>query len=474
MKQAVNPFLPLNEYIPDGEPHVFGDRVYLFGSHDRAGGDRYCMNDYVCYSADLHNLADWQYEGVIYRKDQDPGNPDGSHCLWAPDVVRGTDGRYYLYYCMDVLPEIGVAVCDSPAGAYCYLGHVHYPDGVALGRREGDFIQFDPAVFIDDDQSVYLYSGNASREKGDPVRKNSQVMKLAPDMLTITEPPKPLIPTMQNSEGTDFEGHEFFEASSLRKINGRYYFIYSDVPDYALCYAVSSYPDRDFKFGGRLISLGDTGYRGRKRGEALCHYGNIHGSLEWINEQWYVFYHRQTNRTQFSRQACAEKIEILPDGSIPQVEMTSCGLNEGALAGAGEYSAGIACNLSGRNGTSLSVLPQMEDRYPYLTQEGEDGDPRAFLYIKNITDGSRAGYKYFSFTGRTQISMTVRGKAKGRFLILSDEGEKAVGEIPVDLTSGEWTAVSGSVNGLDGTCPLFLVYMGDGCLDFRSFELHVT
>lgn len=26
-KQAVNPFLPLGEYIPDGEPHVFGDRV---------------------------------------------------------------------------------------------------------------------------------------------------------------------------------------------------------------------------------------------------------------------------------------------------------------------------------------------------------------------------------------------------------------------------------------------------------------
>ncbi len=33
-KQVFNPFFPLNEYIPDGEPHVFGDRVYLYGSHD--------------------------------------------------------------------------------------------------------------------------------------------------------------------------------------------------------------------------------------------------------------------------------------------------------------------------------------------------------------------------------------------------------------------------------------------------------
>lgn len=47
-KQVFNPFLPLWEYIPDGEPHVFGDRLYLFGSHDKAGGTRYCeQGDYV-------------------------------------------------------------------------------------------------------------------------------------------------------------------------------------------------------------------------------------------------------------------------------------------------------------------------------------------------------------------------------------------------------------------------------------------
>ena len=91
-KQIYNPFLPLTEYIPDGEPHVFGDRVYLFGSHDRAGGDHYCMNDYVAYSAMTTNLKEWKYEGIIYRKNQDPRNADGSHCLWAPDVVRGSDG----------------------------------------------------------------------------------------------------------------------------------------------------------------------------------------------------------------------------------------------------------------------------------------------------------------------------------------------------------------------------------------------
>ena len=73
--------------------------------------------------------------------------------------------------------------------------------------------------------------------------------------------------------------------------------------------------------------------------------GNNHGSMVQIGEKWYIFYHRQTNGTSFSRQAMAQEIQILPDGSIPQVEMTSCGLNGGPLVGKGTYPAHIACNL---------------------------------------------------------------------------------------------------------------------------------
>lgn len=63
---GVNPYLPLWEYVPDGEPHVFGDRVYLYGSHDRAGGYNFCLNDYVGWSAPVTDLSDWRYEGVLY------------------------------------------------------------------------------------------------------------------------------------------------------------------------------------------------------------------------------------------------------------------------------------------------------------------------------------------------------------------------------------------------------------------------
>ncbi len=32
-KQVYNPYLPSFEYIPDGEPHVFGERTYLYSGN---------------------------------------------------------------------------------------------------------------------------------------------------------------------------------------------------------------------------------------------------------------------------------------------------------------------------------------------------------------------------------------------------------------------------------------------------------
>ena len=111
---AYNPYLPSWEYIPDAEPYVFGERVYIYGSHDRFNGHVYCLNDYVCWSAPVDDLGQWRFEGTIYRTTDDPENPSGEACLFAPDVTRGPDGRYYLYYVLNDRSDIGVAVCDEP------------------------------------------------------------------------------------------------------------------------------------------------------------------------------------------------------------------------------------------------------------------------------------------------------------------------------------------------------------------------
>ena len=92
-----------------------------------------------------------------------------------------------------------------------------------------------------------------------------------------------------------------------------------------LCYATSKSPTQGFQYGGVIISNNDLGIGTYKPADKPMYYGgNNHGSMVQIGEKWYIFYHRQTNGTSFSRQAMAQEIQILPDGSIPQVEMTSC------------------------------------------------------------------------------------------------------------------------------------------------------
>ena len=219
-KQAFNPYLPSWEYIPDGEPYVFGDRVYFYGSHDYFNGYVFCMGDYVCWSAPVDDLGNWRYEGVIYPKTADPLNPEGKMCLYAPDVTVGPDGRYYLYYVLDKVSVVSVAVCDTPAGKYEFYGYVHYEDGTRLGEKEGDEPQFDPGVRTEGDVT-YLYTGACG--KGDKSRTGAMATVLGADMLTIREAPVFVAPGCEYGAGTGFEGHEFFEASSIRKVGDTYY-----------------------------------------------------------------------------------------------------------------------------------------------------------------------------------------------------------------------------------------------------------
>ncbi|MBP3703354.1 MAG: GNAT family N-acetyltransferase, partial [Lachnospiraceae bacterium] len=342
-KQAYNPYLPSWEYIPDGEPYVFNDRVYVYGSHDFYNGYVFCMGDYVCWSAPVDDLGNWRYEGVIYPKTADPLNQEGKMCLYAPDVTIGPDGRYYLYYVLDKVSVVSVAVCDTPAGQYKFYGYVHYADGTRLGEREGDEPQFDPGV-LTEGEKTYLYTGFCGQ--GDKSRTGAKAVVLGKDMLTIEQEPVLIAPGCEYAEGSGFEGHEFFEASSMRKVGDTYYFIYSSSVMHELCYATSKEPTKGFVYRGVIVSNCDLHIDTYKPAELPMAYGaNNHGSIVEINGKWYIFYHRHTNGNWYSRQGCAEEIQILPDGSIPQAEITSCGLNGGALEGKGVYPAYLVCHL---------------------------------------------------------------------------------------------------------------------------------
>lgn len=478
-QQALNPYLPGYEYVPDGEPRVFGDRLYVYGSHDRFNGPDFCVNDYVCWSAPLDDLGDWRYEGVIYRKEQDPRNTDGKMHMCAPDCVQGPDGRYYLYYQLHVLQCTSVAVADSPTGPFEFYGYVQHPDGAPWGEKRGDCFAFDLGVLVDDDGKVYLYVGfspaglfkTVFKLRGNQVEE-AVCLELAPDMKTVRGGERPIVPGPAKAKGTEYDGHGFFEASSIRKVGEKYYYVYSSILSHELCYAVSDSPTGGFRYGGTLVSIGDIGHQGNT--VPVNYTGNTHGGMVQVNGQWYIFYHRQTNQQKCARQGCAEKITILPDGSIPQVEMTSCGLNDGPLAGKETYEARIACNLSSKQGTFPYLKAREKDKkgiHPYFTQSGVDREQDGDAYIANMTDGAWAGFKYFSFAGdEAEISVTLRGTASGTLCVRTARGGVCAAKIEIKPCAA-FISYGASFSAPVGVWPLYFDFSGSGAFDFRTFTI---
>ena len=522
-KQVFNPYLPLNEYIPDGEPHVFGDRVYVYGSHDKEGGYTFCMQDYVVYSAPVNDLSDWRYEGVSYRAEQDPDYPN-PRFMYAPDVVKGNDGRYYLFYCMGgdygyggYSGAIKVGVSDSPAGPFDYHGTVHYKDGTIMMR----YVCFDPAV-MNDDGVIRVYYGTQYSDEEDKGIDNPEVIEremgmfgrteeelrsypdsingpimltLEDDMLTVKDEPKHIIP--YRVKGTTFEEHPFFEGSSIRKFNNKYYFIYSSWLNHELCYATSDYPDRDFVFGGTVVSNGDVGYKGRTNDDKLNMTGTTHGSIEKIGDDYYVFFHRLTHKSDYSRQSCAEKVIIKEDGSIDQVEITSCGLNGGPLEGVGTYPAIICCNLTNGfvpHGSNTVYAAE----FPNITNKGDE------RFIAEIDEGTLIGYKYFDFRSVSEIGVIARVENDSNKVIFDgpvriDERAEAdnarltsrkvecadTSYIDISLTekgepiarinigdSTSWTDYSTMVKIKDGAYPLYFRYHGLVKIQIKDIKLN--
>lgn len=477
---AVNPYLPGWEYIPDGEPHVFGDRVYVYGSHDAPEGTAYCPGDYVCWSAPVDDLGAWTFEGVVWRKGDDPENTELSG-YGAPDVCQGADGRYYLY-CFRMMtgegPIMSVAVCGEPAGRYRYLGPVCLPGGEKLTGDSGYGMPFDPAVLPCDDGGAWLYYGFGAKKAGGRLpasaTEGSFVVRLGADMRTMAELPRRLAPGYLQAAGTSFEGHAFFEASSIRELDGRYYFVYSSEVGHELCWATMPEPWGPVTYGGVLVSNGDVGLLGHEsEADAVMDLGNNHGGMARIAGVDYIFYHRHTHGAQHARQGCAERIHIAEDGGIAQAEITSCGLNGGPLPCGCVYSASICCHLVGPGGAvhyrgdlEISVT------HPVITQEVDAGCvTSARTIVANLCDGASVGWKYFGFSGNeTQVRLEVRGAIESGLSLLLDapDGEEAA---HVSTGAGDdWREVVASIPATTGAHAVYLVAVGAGSLDLSTIE----
>lgn len=482
----MNPFLPLTEYIPDGEPHVFGDRVYLYGSHDQARSDRFCVRDYTVWSAPIDNLSDWTCHGITYKKSRDPRSKPGKEVdYYAPDCVKGNDGRYYLYYCAmgpntKNFGPMSVAVSEKPSGPFEYLGDIRYPNGAPVLK----YLTNDPAV-LNDNGRIWLYYGwglardfrskllaplyNFVQSKlfarpvneiraTEPSILSCAVVELEEDMLTVKSEPRAVLDSKTTApKNSELYHHAFYEAPSIRKIGELYYLVYSSGENNELAYAVSEYPDRGFEYKGVIISNSDIGFKGNTAPKAPA--GTIHGGIEQINGKWYMFYHRCTNNTDFSRQACAEQIEILPDGTIPQVEITTQGLESAPIKAEGSLCAAYLCNLI----TRKPIKPGLgrQQKLPRVNEINSE------VFVSDISNGAQLGYKYFEFSNIARLALEYKGKGSGVIEIRTGENGEVLGRINI-TPSQSWVSASGSVDLQNQTSALFLSFKGKGRIDLKA------
>lgn len=327
--------------------------------------------------------------------------------LFAPDAIH-KDGKYFSFFCLSDGSE-GVAVADKPEGPF--------DDAVQLPCGG-----IDPAIFIDDDGQAYYYWGQF-QAKGVKLKQNM----------------------MKFEEGTIIENivteeeHYFHEGSSVRKRGDAYYLVYSSLARgkaTTLAYATSKSPLGPYKY--KRIIIDNDGCDPQS--------WNNHGSIEEVNGQWYVFYHRNSRNKQAMRRLCVEPIFFNEDGTIPEVKMTSQGA--GRPFGIGEkIDAYRACQLSG----GIYIAPS-ENESEMLT---------------GIQDGDEAIFRYVQW-GTTVNHISVEARGNGIIKIYLNDEREASGSII--LYNG--CVSTSSFKGAAGKHEIKLLFEKTNGLEICSISIH--
>ena len=498
-----NPYLPLWEYIPDAESYVFEDpdnpgkyRLYVYGSHDTLK-TAYCGTDLVVWSAPVEDLSDWRCDGVIFESVVN-GTAD---VLYAPDVALVEENGKKTYYLYPNNQSWGrtTMVCksDRPDGPFEV---VNWKEG-STTETEG-VLGFDPAVFVDDDGSVYGYWGFVESWWGKLDEDNMSSLKEG-------ETSKRNIPSYDQMTAFDYDPTQFnivqdenvgkwgfFEASSIRKVGNKYVFIYSrnglqEEPtgkNYSqLAYGYSDSPEGPWKWGGIIVdAMGEIIPNENGGYDRTFAGGNTHGSICEINGQWYVFYHR--NLHTYARQAMVEPITVewdeksVADGGevrISMAEVTSNGFFIEGLNPYVKHSAGIVSYLTG----GASITPAYSE-------------DTTTLPVVNIRNGVIAGIKYFNFDLDAptdgskslevelkppgidaQIDVYLRPASavntpveyKDSKVVSVGEGSKKLGTIELSadmpMESTTFSISAKEIDKLDGQWGLFFVFSSDSGLN---------
>lgn len=295
---AQNPLI-MDQFTADPSARVFGDRIYVYPSHDiyctenNGRENWFCMPDYHVFSS--ADMQEWTDHGVILSQEDVPWADPTANSMWAPDAIE-RDGKYYFYFPTRMKGasagetgfSIGVAVADSPEGPF-----IPQPEPI-----EG-IIGIDPNVFIDKDGQAYLYW---SRNKIYGAKLKDNMLELASEPKIFTELPQ--------------KGH--IEGPFVFERNGIYYMTYPHVANNTerLEYATGDNPMGPFIHQGVIMD------------ESVSGTWTNHHSITEFQDQWILFYHDNDLSPDFdkNRSIRADSLFFTEEGLIEKVIPTHRGV----------------------------------------------------------------------------------------------------------------------------------------------------
>ncbi|WP_246001507.1 family 43 glycosylhydrolase [Mucilaginibacter gracilis] len=426
---AQNPLIR-DQFTADPSARVFGDRVYIYPSHDipvipgHGRANWFCMEDYHVFSS--LNLTDWKDHGTILTQNRVPWADSTAYSMWAPDCVF-RNGKYYFYF--PAPPggiskgkgfRVGVAVANKPTGPFT-------PQKEPIEGIQG----IDPNVFIDDDGQAYIYWAQG----------NIYAAKLKANMLELAS--EPVIFDQLPEKGLK-EGPYLFK----RKDN--YYLTYPHVANKTerLEYAMSKSPLGPFSYTGVIMDESASG----------C--WTNHQSIIKFKNQWYLFYHNDDLSPQFdkNRSIRADSLFFNGDGTIRKVLQT--------LRGVGISPATSEIQIDrysavGNSGISVAFLDSLQKMKGWKATFSEAG---AWLRYNRVA---------FSRGSTRWVTAKVKAARGG---VLEIHADKPSGPLIARLNLGrstEWGLQTFVLlKSLQGTHDLFFVAGNSGPveIDWISFK----
>lgn len=427
---AQNPLI-MDQYTADPSARVFGDRVYVYPSHDiphspgKGRANWFVMEDYHVFSS--ANLTDWTDHGMIVTQNKVPWVKPDSYSMWAPDCIY-RNGKYYFYFPStsgDTTKvkgfTIGVAIADKPTGPFV-------PKGEPIKNVRG----IDPNVFIDKDGQAYLY-WSQGHIFGAKLKEN--MLELDSEVLTLQDLP---------SKGLK-EGPYVFER------NGIYYMTYPHVENKIerLEYAIGDNPLGPFKFAGVIMDESPTG----------C--WTNHHSIINFKKQWYLSYHHNDLSPNFdkNRSIRMDSLSFNDDGTIKKVIPTLRGVglsNAFAKVQIDRYS-----EIS-KTGVEISFLDTADRFKGWKTSFSS---PNAYLQYNSVDFGNKSP---------RSVEFMVMSNSGGALQIRTGS---ATGPVIAELTvpvTGAWKVIEADLTRVrpKGTQHLFITQKGAGEveLDWLRFK----